>query len=258
MFDDIKNQLAIAKSKIKRSVAPKNAYEVADMKLLDAHRAGDPNAKWDLLKRFDGLIADHAMKHSNVNSRSVVEAQLKQITLKAFDTYDATKGAKLSTHIVNHFKKLSRENIKNQQAIRLPENIALKYAKYTEGKTYLTDVLEREPTAVELSEHLGWGLDEVTNLSKRFHKELVESRQVYDPGVIDSDISKSALTNAYYSMSEPERYIIEHKLGIMGKTEKPAEQIRKELKMTPYLFNKTLNSAIGKVQEAVHILQREG
>jgi hypothetical protein len=42
---------------------------------------------------------------------------------------------------------------------------------------------------MELAEYLGWGLDDVENSLKRFHKELVESKQVFDPGVVDSDIS---------------------------------------------------------------------
>lgn len=256
-FGNIRTQLEQAKKQVQRKLRGKNQYEEQDMELWHRHKEGDKNATWELLGRFEGMIGKHAGTHSNVNARSVVEAQLKQMTLKAFDTYDPKAGAKLSTHVMNNFKKLSRLNIQNQQAIRLPENIALRYSKYNDAVTYLTDVFGRTPTNEEIAEYLGWGVDDVDTASKRFHKELVESKQVFEPGVIDSDISESALRNAYYSMTPEEQYIVAHTIGYMGKPKKPADVIAKDLKFTPYQFNKTKNSAIGKVEQAIHVLQRE-
>lgn len=260
ILNNIKEQMEIAKRQMQHKLAPKNQYEDKDMELWRAHKAGDPNAKWDLLHRFEGMISNHAATHSNVNSKSVVEAQLKHMALDAFETYNPNAGAKLSTHVMNRFRKLSRSNIKNQQAIRLPENIAMKYAKINEAETYLTEVLGRKPSALEIAEYLGWGVDDVESAMKRFHKELVESKQVFDPGVVDADISGSAFRNAYYSMSHEEQYIIDYTLGEDGPNKKPrksAQQIMMDLRMTPYQFNKVKNSAIDKIQTALHVLQRE-
>lgn len=245
--------------KAKRAIAKKNEYEEKDMELWHAHKAGDANAKWELLNRFNGLIGDHANKYSNVLPRPVVEAQLKQHTLKAFDTYNPNMNTKLSTHVVNSWKKLSRANMANQQAIRLPENIALKYKVYNDGKEYLTEVLNREPTTVELAEHIGWGVDDVANLSKRFHRELVESKQVFDPGVVDSDISHNALLATYYSGSEHERYFMEHTLGtdFMGKKEKPSAQIQKDLKLNAYQYYKLKNNVADKLSRSIGALEAE-
>ena len=260
VLNSIKEQMEQAKRQVQRKLRPKNQYEEEDMVLWKQHKAGDKQATWDLLHRYEGMIGQHASTHSNVNSCSVVEAQLKHLTLEAFNTYDPNAGAKLSTHVMNRFKKLSRSNIKNQQAIRLPENIALKYSKYTEGETYLTEVLGRKPTSLELAEYLGWGVDDVDNASKRFHKELVESKQVFDPGVVDSDIAGSAFRNAYHSMNHEEQYIIDYTLGPDGpnnKVRKSAQQIMADLHMTPYQFNKVKNMAIDKIQVALHVLHRE-
>jgi DNA-directed RNA polymerase specialized sigma subunit len=260
ILNNLKEQMEQAKRQMQRKLKPKNEYEDKDMVLWHQHKNGNKQATWDLLHRFEGMIAGHASTHSNVNAKSVVEAQLKQMTLKAFDTYDPNAGAKLSTHVMNNFKKLSRLNIQNQQAIRLPENIALKYAKHTEAESYLTEVFGRKPTSLEIAEYLGWGVDDVENAAKRFHKELVESKQVYDPGVVDSDIAGSAFRNAYHSMTDHEKHIVDHTLGPRGPHNKPemsAQQIMRDLSMTPYQFNKVKNNAIDKVQQALHVLQRE-
>ena len=245
--------------KAKRALAKKNEYEDKDIELWKKYKTGDTEAKWALLNRFNGLIGDHANKYSNVLPRPVVESQLKQHTLKAFDTYNPAMNTKLSTHVVNSWKKLSRANMANQQAIRLPENIALKYKVYNDGKDYLTEVLNREPTNVELAEHIGWGTDDVTNLSKRFHKELVESKQVYDPGVIDTDISHNALLATYYSGGEHERYFMEHTLGpeFMGKKEKPSAQIQRDLKLNAYQYYKLKNNVANNIGRAIGAMESE-
>ena len=252
-IDNIKTQLNTTKVKMQRATKPKNQYEEQDIILWHQYKQGNQTAKWELLKRFEGLIADYANKHSNVRPRNVVEAELKQITLKCFDTYDPNAGAKLSTYIQSHFIKASRANIQNQQAIRLPENIALKYSKYNEGVNYLADVLGRPPTHIETAEHLGWGVEDVEDAHRRFHKELVESKQVYEPGVSDTDLSKTALYSAYYDMTKDERYYLEYTTGFNGKQVKSAAQIQQDLKLTPYQFNKLGTSVATKVKEALAI-----
>lgn len=259
-FESVQSKLDRKKRQLAKLMRPKNEFEDADMTLWKAYKSGNQQAKWDLLARFEGMIGQYASTHSNVNSKNVVEAQLKQLALEAFDTYSPYEGAKLSTHVMNRFKKLSRLNIKNQQAIRLPENIALKYSKYTEAEAYLTDALGRAPNYTEIGEYLGWGADDVENASKRFHKELVESKLVFDPGVVEQDTAASAFRNAYHSMHPHEQFIIDHTLGEDGPHNKPkksAQQIMKDLKMTPYQFNKAKNGAIDKIQQAIHIFQRE-
>lgn len=258
VIDNIKLQYEETKRKLQRSMKPKNEYEDQDMVLWKRYKyQGDQAAKWELLKRFEGMIAEYARKQSNVRSVSVVEAELKRIALESFDKYDPNAGAKMNTYLMSNFRKVSRANIQNQQAIRLPENVALKYGKFNEAQVFLTDAYGRPPTDIEMSEHLGWGVDDVEDARRRFHKELVESRQVFDPGVMDADISKSALYSAYYSMSPQEQFILEHSTGFNGKPEMKDRDIQEHLKLTGYQYNKLKNSVIDKVQQSILIHQRE-
>lgn len=234
-----------------------NAYSDSDLELWKRYKAGDINAKWELLKKFQGVIVANARKMSNVRPYSVVEAELKDLTLKAFDTYNPGKGAKLSTHVVNMYKKVSRENISNQHAIRIPENIHFKFRPITEATEYLTAALNREPTHQEIADYTGWSLPKVVDASSRLRRELVESRQTFDPGVNRVDPTEQALYYAYGVLDNQGKYILEHTTGYGGKPELPDSKIRANLKLTPHLYNKKKNEVIGIVREALNSAQEE-
>lgn len=234
-----------------------NQYSESDLELWKKYKSGDQKAKWALLDRFRGIIINTARKQSNVRPYSVVEAELKELTLKAFDNYNPNMGAKLSTHIMNSYKKLSRTNISNQHAIRVPENLHFKFRPIVEANAYLTESLNREPTAMEVAEYTGWSVDKVMDANRRLRKELVESKQTYDPGVFTIDPTEQALHYAYDALDNNGKYIMEHCTGYGGKMEMPDSKIRTNLKLTPYAYNKKKNEVIGVMQEAMNAANME-
>jgi len=236
---------------------PKNIYEDKDLELWHEYKAGNQNAKWELLDRFKGLISGIAMKQSNVLPKAVVEAKLKTYAIAAFDTYKEGKGAKLSTHVQNYLQKINRDNYTNQQAVRLPENLAIGYTKFMNTKTSLGETIGREPTTMELAEHLSWSPEQVANAERKYHTELVESKMTYDPGVIDQDTSSSAIRFAYQEMDDNERYLFEHKTGYMNKGILPMSKIREHLKLTPYQFNQLQTVLTAKLKNTLETLDRE-
>lgn len=234
-----------------------NQFSSTDLDLWKRYKAGDQKAKWELLSKFRGVIISNARKQSNVRPYSVVEAELKALTLKAFDTYNPAMGAKLSTHVVNTYKKVSRDNISNQHAIRIPENIHFKYKPIVEANAYLQDSLNREPTAMEVAEYTGWNVDKVIEANMRLRKELVESKQTFDPGVNTIDPTAQALHYAYNVLDPQGQYILEHCTGYGGKKELPDSRIRTDLKMTAYAYNKKKNEVIGVMQESLNAANEE-
>lgn len=232
-----------------------NSYSESDLDLWKKYKQGDSQAKWELLKRFHGIIIANARKLSNVRPYSVVEAELKELTLKAFDTYSPSKGAKLSTYVVNMYKKVSRENISNQHAIRVPENVHFKFKPITEANSYLTEALNREPTYQEIAEYTGWSLPKVIDASTRLRRELVESKQTFDPGVSELDPVNQAFFYAYNVLDTPGKYILEHSTGYGGKSELPDSRIRKDLKLSPYIYNKKKNEVVNLMRESLNVAQ---
>lgn len=228
-----------------------------DLELWKQYKGGDSSAKWKLLEAYRGPITRIARQQSNVRPYSVVEAELKDLTLKAFDTYNPNKGAKLLTHVMSNYKKLSRENISNQHAIRVPENIHFRYKPITEATAVLTDQLGREPTHQEIADYTGWALPKVVDASTRLRKELVESHQTFEPGLYDPDSSKQGLQYAYSTLDNNGKFILEHTTGFGGAKEMKDSEIQKKLKMTGYAYNKAKNNVIGIVRQAVGVADRE-
>ena len=232
-----------------------NAYTDIDMELWKRYKNGDVQAKWELLKRFRGVIISNARKLSNVRPYSVVEAELKELTLKAFDTYDPSKGAKLSTHVISQFKKVSRENINNQHAIRVPENIHFKFKPITEATAYLQESLNREPTHQEIADYTGWSLPRVVDAQSRLRRELVESKQTFDPGVNELDPAEQALHYAYSSLDEQGQFILRHSTGYQGAPELKDSVIRQRLKLSPHMYNKKKNEVVDTVRTSLYNAQ---
>lgn len=234
-----------------------NTYTQEDMALWNKYNKGDDSAKWELLRRYDGMISGYAAQHSNVLPKPVVEAKLKRYAIQAFDTYKPAKNVALSTHVMNYFQKLNRDNYTNQHVIRLPENIAIGYGRYNAALTDLTESLNREPTTDELADRLGWSVEATARAKKKYHKELVESKQPFDPGFVENDISASVIRFVYYSMTDDEKYLFEHKTGYLNSRIFPMSKIRATLKMTPYQFNKLQLDLAKKLQQANYTLQVE-
>lgn len=234
-----------------------NTMNDTDLELWKQYKSGNKAAKWQLLNQFKGPIIRTARQQSNVRPYSVVEAELKDLTLKAFDTYDPKKGTKLLTHVMSNYKKLSRDNIANQHAIRVPENIHFKFKPITEANTYLTDALGREPTHQEVADYIKWPLPKVVDATSRLKKELIESKQTYDPKVYEPDTTEQGLFYAYNCLDNNGKYILEHSTGYGGANEYKDSKIQKDLKMTSYAYNKAKNNVIGVIQEAIGIANKD-
>lgn len=228
-----------------------------DIELWKKYKSGDTSAKWQLLNNFRGPITRTARQQSNVRPYSVVEAELKDLTLKAFDTYDPKKGTKLLTHVMSTYKKLSRNNIENQHAIRVPENIHFKYKPLTEAQAFLSDQFGRDPTPQELADYTGWKIPKVLDATSRLRKELVESKQVFEPAVYETDPTQQGLLYAYQDLDKNGRFIFEHATGYNGAKEMKDSEIMKSLKMTNYRYNLEKNRVLGIVQNAVQTANRE-
>ena len=116
-------------------------------------------------QRWGGQIPDYALR-----------ANANLYMLKAFETYDPNSGAALSTHVINHLRKLSREVYKNQDIVRMPENMKIESTTIFRAKQELSGQLGRDPTNEELADHLGWSLSRISRVERSQIGEFVGSR----------------------------------------------------------------------------------
>ena len=127
------------------------------------------------------LNQTHKLRHRAISnwqgsvSPVTLNSEAVKISMKAFDTYDPSKNVKLSTHLTNNLKKLSRLGYSEVSFLRIPEERQMKYTTFETAKEDLRERLGRDGSATELAAELGWPVAEVERFLKEDRKILISS-----------------------------------------------------------------------------------
>lgn len=138
-------------------------------------KTGSKEAMSKLVDQLSPLIYSEVQRASGSLPPTALAAEAKKWTIVAIKNYDPTKGAMLSTHVTNYLQKVRRMNYKYQNAVRLPENLQLKYHEYNKHLTQLTEQLNRDPSDEELAHALGWKKSHVVKFKNSLYSDLIES-----------------------------------------------------------------------------------
>jgi DNA-directed RNA polymerase specialized sigma subunit len=128
-----------------------------------------------LINSLAGPIYAEVRRTSGSLPTAALAAEAKSWAFKAIQSYDPSKGTSISTHVINYLPKTRRLNYKFQNAVRLPENMQLKYHEYNKELTGLTEELNREPTDEELAHRLGWSKPQTVKFKNSLYADLIES-----------------------------------------------------------------------------------
>jgi len=182
-----------------------------------------------LLKAIDPLLNSEVQKQLGTIPPPVLKIKAKRLVLKAMPKYNPSL-SRLNTFIVNQLKPLIRENMKAQNAVRLPENMQLKVREFMNAKDNLQEKLDREATSEELSDHLSWPVKKVARMERQLHTESSASSQIYEGA---SDLQDSALDLkvdlVYRSLTPRDKLIFEYTTGYGGKQKISNNDIAKKL-----------------------------
>ena len=109
---------------------------------------------------------------------SALKAEIARHAISGIETYDPTKGAKLSTHVFNHVAQASRMNYMYQNVVRMSEDKQQgKFKHYKKALDDLNSELSREPTDQEIADRLGWKLKDIVEMKSNLFADIFESRQ---------------------------------------------------------------------------------
>ena len=142
----------------------------------------DPKHLQPLLKLYDSNLEYKAkMWKAPSVPKSAFKLELQDHLIKAFRSYDPTRGAALNTHVEMRLHKAKRYNVKNQNLAYIPEGQVSHISKINQAHDSLSEELGRPPTTIEIADHLGMTPKRVETIRKAIRKDIPGSSFESDP-----------------------------------------------------------------------------
>jgi DNA-directed RNA polymerase specialized sigma subunit len=193
---------------------PKPIFDISAAKQKDIiaynnwKETGSQEALGILMKQLHPVIYSQVERASGTLPKAALSAEAKKWTYKAIESYDPSRGASLSTHVLNFLPKLRRLNYKYQNAARLPENMVLQYSNFQGAVSHLQEKLGREPLDEEIAQKLGWSKPLVVRFKGSLYEDLVESVSQRPHEVSHFNENKFLLDHILSNLNEQDKYIL--------------------------------------------------
>lgn len=209
----------------------------------------------NLMQQMDPVIQAEVNKWSGAIARPVLEAHAKKLALEAFETYNPNMGAALNTHLTNRLKKLSRKVYTHQDAVRVPEYKKLQFNSFMKGQDELMSVHGREPTTVELADHLGWSPKAVQSVQRSMSSELIESSDMgaglFETKSVWGTHEDAMVDLVYYDLDPTDKIIFEHSTGYGGKRILSNDKIMQKTGLTQGQLSYRKRKIIDRLQDVL-------
>jgi DNA-directed RNA polymerase specialized sigma subunit len=204
-----------------------------------------------LLKQVDPVIRRATNVYSGkVNiPKTAIRAEFQIQALKAFEKYDPNKGVQLNTFLTGQLKSGQRFITTYQNVGHIPETRIYKITEFNTAKDVLKDKLGREPSAIEMADHLKWPIREVSAL------ELETSRREIPLSTLEADMSSikpseeaETLRLLQYDLDPEERAVYEYLVGMNGKPQLSPGQISQKMGISQSKISRIRTNISNKAQ----------
>ena len=161
-----------------------------EIDLSNRAKAGDKSARARLIEKNLRLVVSVAKKYRGYGLPFEDLIQEGNIGLmKAVEKFDPDRGFRFSTYATWWIRQAVQRAVADKgRTIRVPVHMTEKIRKVSRAYSELSAELEREPSQEEISEHLGWTMDEV-----RLTMEAMPDATSLDQPVGSDDASSSEL-----------------------------------------------------------------
>jgi DNA-directed RNA polymerase specialized sigma subunit len=210
-------------------------------------RTQNPESLNNLLKKYDGMIQSAVNKHDNPNiPRPAMEAEAKNQAFIAFETYDPNRGTQLSTHVGTRLKKLYSYMTKFQNVGKIPEGEASSIGTYKQAKEDLRKKFNREPSTVELADHLAWDFNRVSRMEASLRRDYIGMDEI---SAMETNPRFERMMYSYYEMTPEEQIIFDYTLGAHGKPKLTPGQIASRLGISNSKVSAIKNKIAKRMEE---------
>ena len=199
-------------------------------------KAGDKRARQRLIEKNLRLVVSVAKKYRGYGLPFEDLIQEGNIGLmKAVEKYDPERGFRFSTYATWWIRQAVQRAVADKgRTIRVPVHMTEKIRKVSRAYSELSAELEREPSQGEISERLGWTMDEVrltmeampdaTSLDQPVGTDDASSSELGDfvederasdtAGEVIGDMETEHLKEAIERLPERARYVLVRRYGL--------------------------------------------
>ena len=174
----------------------------------------DPAHLAPLLKAYEPVIAN-AMRRYRAPTipEPVFQAELTAHTIKAFETYDPSRGAALNTHVTNRLMKAHRFNNQHQNFAYIPAEPAAYIGKIDRAQSELREDLNRLPTNEEIANHLGVKTKLVDRVQTARRADIASSKFEDDPYEKSIGRNEEVISLLPYRLNEKQKEVFAYLYG---------------------------------------------
>jgi hypothetical protein len=213
----------------------------------------DPDKLRPLLAQFRGMIRQNVNRWSGIDMPvPVIQAEHQKQFLRALRTYDPDKG-KLGTWVGSHLKKAPQRFLTTyQNPARIVETrTGAKRGVFNNAVSTLDDQYGREPTSIELAEHLGWSLPEVERATQEGRGAWYASATPFglDPATNMPSRATEVSSLIRTELSPEESLVWEYTTGDGGRPQLKPGEIATKLGMSPSKVSRLRNSITEKIKK---------
>lgn len=186
----------------------------------------------------------------------IARSHAKVLAVRAFKSYDPTKGTKLRTHFLNQMQPLRRFSAQRRFVFNVPERVQVDMANLNNAKQELADKFDRTPTDLELADHTGLSMQRIQRLRKR-QLDLSESSRLDEAGEVFQDVEQDASNLGtwtqfvYHDLNAVDRKIFEWRTGFNGRKRLTNNEIAKRLRLTPGAVSQRVDKIYSKIAEGM-------
>lgn len=227
--------------------------------LIARSQAGDTEAKDLLVTENSGLIWSVTRRFMG---RGVETDDLFQLGclgfIKAVDGFDLQYGTQFSTYAVPKISGEIRRFIRDDGAVKVSRSVKEQAVQIAQKRNDLMHLLGREPTVVELSEHMGLAVEEIVMTDNAMQSVESIHQQNGEDGFSlesilsdteseDSMLEKMALRQAINRLTEREHSVITLRY-FHGLTQ---ERVAKILQISQVQVSRIEKKAITRLRELI-------
>lgn len=190
-------------------------------------------------------ILDEALRtYGGASSTSPnLRSRAKQLALDAMGRYDPRQ-AKLRTHLLVQLQGLRRHAARQDQAIRLPEQMLLDRRHVSMAENDLRETLGRDPSDAETADKSGFSLKRIAKLrtlpgafaESTLTHATEEGASLWEPNVqghMQAGSANAWASLVYHDLDPIDQVILEHSLGLHNKPVLANQDIAHKLKISP-------------------------